>query len=122
MTRDQAAKIITNEINSRAKLNRANMYLQLKNKSLEELKLIFKRVMQYVAQVDYTSSTSTRNITGLDSLSKDELIEKIIKLRSKKKNGKPIPLGYFDVTVPILNGNEHYNGGGYSKRKGKNKI
>jgi len=122
MTRDKAAKIITNEINSRAKLNRANMYLQLKNKSLEELKLIFKRVMQYVAQVDYTSSTSTRNITGLDSLSKDELIEKIIKLRSKKKNGKLIPLGYFDVTVPILNGNEHYNGGGYSKRKGKNKI
>ena len=122
MTRDKAAKIITNEINSRAKLNRANMYLQLKNKSLEELKLIFKRVMQYVAQVDYTSSTSTRTITGLDSLSKDELIEKIIKLRSKKKNGKLIPLGYFDVTVPILNGNEHYNGGGYSKRKGKNKI
>ena len=122
MTKDKAAKIITNEINSRAKLNRANMYLQLKNKSLEELKLIFKRVMQYVAQVDYTSSTSTRNITGLDSLSKDELIEKIIKLRSKKKNGKLIPLGYFDVTVPILNGNEHYNGGGYSKRKGKNKI
>ena len=50
------------------------------------------------------------------------IIEKIIKLRSKKKNGKLIPLGYFDVTVPILNGNEHYNGGGYSKRKGKNKI
>ena len=93
------------------------MYLQLKNKSLEELKLIFKRVMQYFNQVDYTSSTSNRTINGLDSLSKDELIEKIIMLRRKKKNGQLIPLSYFDVTVPLLNGNEHYNGGGYSKRK-----
>ena len=122
MTEVKAANNITKEINTRAKLNKADMYLQLKNKSLEEIKIIFKRVMQYVAQVDYTSSTSTRTIIGLDSLSKDELIEKIIKLRSKKKNGKLIPIGYFDVTVPILNGNEHYNGGGYSKRKGKNKI
>ena len=122
MTKDKAAKVITKEINSRAKLNKADMYLQLKNKSLEELKLIFKRVMQYISHVDYTSSTSNRTIIGLDSLSKDELVEKIIKLRSKKKNGQLIPLSYFDVTVPLLNGNEHYNGGGYSKRKGKNKI
>ena len=114
MTKDSAAKIITKEINTRAKLNKADMYLQLKNKSVEELKLIFKRVMQYFNQVDYTSSTSNRTINGLDSLSKDELIEKIIMLRSKKKNG---PLDYFDVTVPLLHGNEHYNGGGYSKRK-----
>ena len=66
MTKDKAAKIITREINTRAKLNKADMYLQLKNKSLEELKIIFKRVMQYVSQVDYTSSTSTRTIIGLD--------------------------------------------------------
>ena len=122
MTKDKAAKIITKGINSRAKLNRADIYLQLKNNSLEELKTIFKRVMQYVAQVDYTSSTSTRTIVGLDSLSKDELIEKIIKLRNKKKNGQIIPLGYFDVTVPLLNGNEHYEGGGYSKKKGRRKT
>ena len=117
MTKDKAAKIITKEINTRAKLNKADMYLQLKNKSVEELKLIFKRVMQYFNQVDYTSSTSNRTINGLDSLSKDELIEKIIKLRSKKKNGQLIPLGYFDVTVPLLTGIEHYEGGGYSKKK-----
>ena len=99
------------------------MYLQLKNKSVEELKLIFKRVMQYITHVDYTSSTSNSTIIGLDSLSKDELIEKIIKLSSKRKNGQLIPLGYFDVTVPLLNGNEHFNGGGYSKRKkGRFKI
>ncbi len=41
--------------------------------------------MQYVNNVDYTSSNSTRTIIGLDGLSKDELIEKRIKLRSKKK-------------------------------------
>ena len=41
MTKDKAAKIITSEINSRAKLNRADKYLQLKNNSLEELKTIF---------------------------------------------------------------------------------
>ena len=69
MTKDKAAKVITKEINTRAKLNKADMYLQLKNKSVEELKLIFKRVMQYFNQVDYTSSTSNRTINGLDSLS-----------------------------------------------------
>ncbi len=31
MTKDKAAKIITNEINSRAKLNRADSYLKKKN-------------------------------------------------------------------------------------------
>ena len=88
ITKDKESKIITNEKKSRAKLNKADMYLQLKNKSLEELYIIFKRVMQYVAQVDYTSSTSNRTIIGLDSLSKDELIENIIKLRSKKEKWK----------------------------------
>ena len=108
MTKDNAAKIITKEINTRAKLNKADMYLQLKNKSVEELKLIFKRVMQYFNQVDYTSSTSTRTIIGLDSLSKDELIEKIIKLRSKKKNGQLMMEEYYlkifikDVKYMIL--------------------
>jgi hypothetical protein len=38
MTKDKAAKIITNEINSRAKLNKADEYLQFKKNSLEELK------------------------------------------------------------------------------------
>ena len=42
MTKYKAAKIITNEINSRAKLNRADKYLQLKNNSLEELKKYLK--------------------------------------------------------------------------------
>ena len=31
MTKDKAANIITKEINTRAKLNEADMYLQLKN-------------------------------------------------------------------------------------------
>jgi hypothetical protein len=35
-----------------------------------------------------------------------------------KKNGQLIPPGYFDLSVPHLNGNEHYKGGGYSKRIG----
>jgi hypothetical protein len=51
MTKDKAAKIITNEINSRAKLNIADKYLQLKTNSLEELKTKFKRVMQYLNNV-----------------------------------------------------------------------
>ena len=117
MTKDKAAKIITNEINTRAKLNRTDKYLQFKNNSLEELKTIFKRVMQYLNQVDYTSSNSTRTINGLDDLSKDELIQKIIKLRSKRKDGELIPSGYFDLSVPLRTGTEHYESGGYSKRK-----
>ena len=117
MTKDKAAKIITSEINSRAKLNRADKYLQLKNNSLEELKTIFKRVMQYLNNVDYTSSESTRTINGINDLRKDELIEKIIKLRSKKKDGHLIPSGYFDLSIPLRTGIEHYDGGGYSKKK-----
>jgi hypothetical protein len=117
MTKDKAAKIITNEINSRAKLNKADEYLQFKKNSLEELKTIFKRVMQYLNNVDYTSSTSTRTINGLDDLSKDELIEKIIKLKTKRKDGYLIPSGYFDLSVPLRTGIEHYEGGGYSKKK-----
>ena len=104
MTKDKAAKIITNEINSRAKLNTADKYLQFKNNSLEELKTIFKRVMQYLNQVDYTSSNSTRTINGLDDLSKDELIQKLIKLRSKRKDGHLIPSGYCDLSVSLHTG------------------
>jgi hypothetical protein len=85
MTKDKAAKIITNEINSGAKMNKADSYLQLKNNSLQELKTIFIRVMQYFNNVDYLSNTSTRTINGLDDFSIDELIEKLIKLRRKKK-------------------------------------
>jgi vacuolar-type H+-ATPase subunit E/Vma4 len=117
MTKDKAAKIITEGINSRAKLNTADKYLQFKNNSLEELKTIFKRVMQYLNNVDYTSSNSNRTINGLDDLSKDELIQKIIKLRSKRKDGRLIPSGYFDLSVPLRTGIEHYEGGGYSKKK-----
>ena len=123
MTKDKAAKIITKEINSRAKLNKADEYLQFKKNSLEELKTIFKRVMQYLNNVDYTSSTSTRTINGLDDLSKDELIGKIIKLKTKRKDGYLIPSGYFDLSVPLRTGIEHYEGGGYSKKKkGRFKI
>ncbi len=42
MTKDKAANINTNEINSRTKLNRADKYLQFKNNSLEELKQYLK--------------------------------------------------------------------------------
>ncbi len=38
MTKDKAANIVTKEIKTRAKLNKADMYLQLKNNTLEELK------------------------------------------------------------------------------------
>ena len=86
-------------------------------KNASELKTIFKRVMQYLNNLDYTSSNSTRTINGLDDLSKDELIQKIIKLRSKRKDGRLIPSGYFDLSVPLLTGIEHYEGGGYSKKK-----
>ena len=77
--------------------------------------------MQYLNNVDYTSSQSTRTINGLNDLSKDELIEKLIKLRSKKKDGQLIPSGYFDLSVPLRTGIEHYEGGGYSKRKAARK-
>jgi hypothetical protein len=46
-----------------------------------------------------------------------------MKLRSKRKDGQLIPSGYFDLSVPLRTGFEHYEGGGYSKRKqGRLKI
>ncbi len=38
MTQAKAAKIVTKEINTRAKLNKADLLLKLKYNSLEELK------------------------------------------------------------------------------------
>jgi len=123
MTEDKAARIVAKKISNKAKINKADLLLKLKNNSVEELKKIFKRVMQYNNKVDYTSSQSTRTINGLDDLSKDELIEKLIKLRNKRKDGELIPSGYFDLSVPLRTGFEHYVGGGYSKRKqGRFKI
>jgi len=122
MTKDKAAKIITKEINTRAKLNKADIYLKLKNNTLEELKAIFKRAIQYLTNKDFTSSTSNRTIDGIDDLSKDELVEKIIKLRHKKKDGQLIPLGYFDLSVPLRSEIEHYNVDNNSKKKGKRRT
>ena len=112
-------KFFTKEISARANLNKADIYLQLKAKSLEELRTIFKRAMQFSTHKDFTSEESTRTISGLADWSKDELIEKIIKFRNKKILGKYVPLGYFDLSIPLLRGNEHLTGGGYSKRKGR---
>ncbi len=73
-----SSKIIAKEITIRAKLNKADIYLKLKNNSLEEPKIIFKRAIQYLTNKDFTSNQSTRNIIGIDDLSKDELIQKKI--------------------------------------------
>ena len=45
MTDDKAAKIVAKEISNKAKLNKADILLKLKNNSLEQLKKILKRVM-----------------------------------------------------------------------------
>jgi hypothetical protein len=58
MTKDKAAKIITNEINSRAKLNQADSYLKKKKKkedfiekinnySRNQLEIILKKIVGY---------------------------------------------------------------------------
>ena len=63
---------------------------------------------EYLTNRDFTSELSNRSIIGIEDLSKDELIEKIIELRSKQ-NGQLIPLAYFNLSVPVLNVNESYN-------------
>ena len=46
------------------------------------------------------------------------LLKKQLSLdRSKRKDGHLIPSGYFDLSVPLRSGIEHYEGGGYSKKK-----
>ena len=46
----------------------------IKTHSLEELEMIFKRVMQYVTKKDYISNQSNAII---DKMNKDELIKKL---------------------------------------------
>ncbi len=48
MTKDKAAKIITNEINSRAKLNRANSYFKKKN---ELEKIIENKIYPWIIHI-----------------------------------------------------------------------
>ena len=126
MTKDKAAKVITKEINTRAKLNTADKYLKkkkendefiknIKTHSLEELEMIFKRVMQYITKKDYISNQSNAII---DKMNKDELINKIINLRGKKT----IPYKYFDLSIPFVSDIAHYNSSNNSKRKGRKKY
>ena len=78
MNKDKSAKIITKEINTRAKLNTADKYLQKKNKidevtknkkyTLDQLKEIFRKI---------SAITLSRDMSGvnLDSVSRDSMEE-----------------------------------------------
>ena len=87
MTKDNAAKIITKEINTRAKLNKADKYLQKKKKideitennkyTLDQLKEIFRKI----SEVNLSRDMSGVN---LDSISRDAM-EKYLKAFLKKR-------------------------------------
>ena len=53
---------------------------------------------------------------------KDELIEKIMRLRHKKKDGQLILLGYFNLSVPLRSEIDHYHVSNNSNKKGKRKT
>jgi hypothetical protein len=108
MTKDKAAKIITNEINSRAKLNRADKYLKKKKEieditenkkyTLDQLKNVTRRILQIrfsrdMSGVDMDSYTrETMQDIIKDFLQKRpsyiEYINKIIKEEPKEKEFK----------------------------------
>ena len=108
MTKDKAAKLITNEINSRAKLNRADKYLKKKKEieditenkkyTLDQLKNVTRRILQIrfsrdMSGVDMDSYTrETMQDIIKDFLQKRpsyiEYINKIIKEEPKEKEFK----------------------------------
>ncbi len=82
MTKDKAAKVITNIINSRAKFNKADEYLKekneidkIKNYSRNQLERIFKKILGYKNNADYFDKGATHTI-DLKKYTDGDLIKK----------------------------------------------
>ena len=83
MTNNKAAKIITKEINSRAKLNRADSYLKEKNEidkindySRNQLEIIFKKIVGFKNNINFFDKNKSPTL-DLNKYTEDELKKKI---------------------------------------------
>ena len=136
MTKDKAAKIITNEINSRAKLNKADSYLKtkkkkedfiekIKNYSRNQLEIIFKKIVGYKNNVDYFNSSNNIGAThtiNLDKYSIEDLIKQIQNFKENYKSltyHKKVPKSLFIPEIPKEEINKLAGLEYGSKRKGR---
>ena len=118
MTNDKAAKIITKEINSRAKLNRADSYLKEKNEidkikdySRNQLEIIFKKIVGFKNNINFFDK-NTNNTLDLKKYTEDELKNKIQFFYKTHKKYKQL----YIPEIPTEEKNDS-GVGGYSKRK-----
>ena len=125
MTKDKAAKVITKEINSRAKSNEIE---KIKKYSRNQLEIIIKKIVGYKNDVDYFNDMNNKGAThklDLNKYTDQDLIEQI---KNFKENYKPrtinkkIPKSLFIPEIPEeevnpLKGLEYG-----SKRKGRRPI
>ena len=136
MTKDKAAKIITNEIKSRAKLNQADSYLKKKKKkedfiekinnySRNQLEIILKKIVGYKNDVDYFNSSNNKGAThtiNLEKYTNEDLIKQIQNLKENYKPmtiNKTIPKSLVIPEIPVEEVNELAGLEYGSKRKGR---
>ena len=140
MTKDKAAKIITKEINTRSKLNKADKYLKtkkekeefiekIKNYSRNELEIIIKKITGYKSNIDYFDRTNNsggaKHTINLNQFTKEQLIKQI---QNFKENyiplhyNKTIPKSLFIPEIPVSYVNPLAGLEYGSKTKGRNKI
>jgi hypothetical protein len=113
MTKDKASKIITKEIKSRAKLNKADEYLKekneidkIKNYSRNQLEIIIKKIVGYKNDVDYFNNMNNKGETHKLDLNKDTDQDLIKQIKNFKENYKPrtinkeIPKSLFIPEIP----------------------
>ena len=131
MTKDKAAKIITKEINSRAKLNTANSYLQtkkekeefietIKSYSRNELEIIIKKIQGYKNNIDYFYSAN--RTLNLNDFTKEQLIKQIQNFKENyipQHYNKTIPKSLFIPKIPVAYVNQLAGLEYGSKRKGR---
>ena len=125
MTKDKAAKIITNEINSRAKSNEIE---KIKKYSRNQLEIIIKKIVGYKNNVDYFNNMNNNGATHKLDLNKYTDQDLIKQIKNFKENyiprtiNKEIPNSLFIPEIPEEEVNPLQGLEYGSKRKGRRRT
>jgi len=125
MTKDKAAKVITNKINSKAKSNEIE---KIKNYSRNQLEIIIKKIVGYKNDVDYFNDMNNKGAThklDLNKYTDQDLIKQIINFRENyipRTINKKIPKSLFIPEIPEEEVNKLAGLEYGSKRKGRRQI
>jgi len=125
MSKDDASKIITKEINSRAKSNEIE---KIKNYSRNQLEIIIKKIVGYKNNIDYFNRQNNIGAThklDLNKYTDQDLIKQIINYRENyipRTINKKIPKSLFIPEIPEEEVNKLAGLEYGSKRKGRRQI